>query len=255
MEVHHHSHPAHGKKSWREYFWEFFMLFLAVFCGFLAEIQVEHYVEHQREKKFLESIREELQIDTANFNSSKSKILAMRPLLDSMYLNIQHPETYGNALNPKWNVPINENSVTNLPVMATILQIKNSGNLRLIKSQAVLKALIQYETIVNIRFAEIKTTVRDAQEKVYDCEDRFCSYDSFNASLTKNIVEMRSKLGKNNSPYNMPLLVKDPVSLNYFANAIVNYKGRLWGYLDCQIDVHKKAEELLLAIEKEYPHH
>jgi hypothetical protein len=255
MEVHHHTHPAHGKKSWREYFWEFFMLFLAVFCGFLAEIQVEHYVDHQRERKFMESIKEELQIDTANFNNSKHKILIMRPLLDSMYQNVKNPAAYGNSLNPKWNVPINETSVTNLPVMSTILQIKNSGNLRLIKSQAVLKALIQYETIVNIRFAEIKATVRDAQEIVYECEDRFCDYADFNSSLNKNIVEMRSKLGNNNSPYRMQLVVKDQVSMNYFANAIVNYKGRLWGYLDCQMDVQKKAEELLLAIEQEYPKH
>lgn len=38
MEVHHHTHPSHGKKTWKEYFWEFLMLFLAVFCGFLAEL-------------------------------------------------------------------------------------------------------------------------------------------------------------------------------------------------------------------------
>ena len=50
MEIHHHTHPTHGKKSWRSYFWEFLMLFLAVFCGFLAEYQLEHVIEHQREK-------------------------------------------------------------------------------------------------------------------------------------------------------------------------------------------------------------
>ena len=49
MEVHAHSH-SHGKKNWKNYFWEFLMLFLAVFCGFLAENQREHYVEYQREK-------------------------------------------------------------------------------------------------------------------------------------------------------------------------------------------------------------
>ena len=36
MEVHHHTHASHGKKNWKNYFWEFLMLFLAVFCGFLA---------------------------------------------------------------------------------------------------------------------------------------------------------------------------------------------------------------------------
>ena len=28
MEVHHHTHPSHGKKTWKEYFWEFFSFFL-----------------------------------------------------------------------------------------------------------------------------------------------------------------------------------------------------------------------------------
>jgi len=50
MEVHHHTHAGHGKKSWRSYFWEFLMLFLAVFCGFLAEYELEHVIERQREK-------------------------------------------------------------------------------------------------------------------------------------------------------------------------------------------------------------
>ena len=26
MEVHHHTHAAHGKKSWKSYFWEFIMV-------------------------------------------------------------------------------------------------------------------------------------------------------------------------------------------------------------------------------------
>ena len=40
MEVHHHAHHGHEKKTWKNYFWEFLMLFLAVFCGFLAEYQL-----------------------------------------------------------------------------------------------------------------------------------------------------------------------------------------------------------------------
>ena len=59
MEVHHHSHPAHGgtgtRKKWTHYFWEFLMLFLAVFCGFLAEYQLEHKIEKDRGKQYIRS--------------------------------------------------------------------------------------------------------------------------------------------------------------------------------------------------------
>ena len=34
MEVHHHTHAAHGKKNWKSYFWEFLMLFLVCSVGF-----------------------------------------------------------------------------------------------------------------------------------------------------------------------------------------------------------------------------
>ena len=56
MEVHTHSHATHGKKNWRDYFWEFLMLFLAVFCGFLAEYQLEHKIEKDRELQFIISL-------------------------------------------------------------------------------------------------------------------------------------------------------------------------------------------------------
>ena len=45
------------------------MLFLAVFCGFLAENQREHIVEHQREKKFMETLYDDLKKDTADLNN------------------------------------------------------------------------------------------------------------------------------------------------------------------------------------------
>ena len=64
MEVHHHSHAGHGKKTWKSYFWEFLMLFLAVFCGFLAEYQLEHIIEKEREKELAVSFFNELKGDS-----------------------------------------------------------------------------------------------------------------------------------------------------------------------------------------------
>src|SRR4026207_1456592 len=66
MEVHHHAHTA--RKKWTHYFWEFLMLFLAVFAGFLAENQREHYVEHLREKQFINSLVNDIKVDTARLN-------------------------------------------------------------------------------------------------------------------------------------------------------------------------------------------
>jgi len=67
MEVHAHTHTA--RKKWTHYFWEFLMLFLAVFAGFLAENQREHFVEHQREKQFINSLINDIKVDTTRLNS------------------------------------------------------------------------------------------------------------------------------------------------------------------------------------------
>ena len=68
MEVHQHTHTP--RKKWTHYLWEFLMLFLAVFCGFLAENQREHMIEHQREKEYIKSFVEDLEIDTARFSGT-----------------------------------------------------------------------------------------------------------------------------------------------------------------------------------------
>jgi hypothetical protein len=65
MEVHHHAHHGHEKKTWKNYFWEFLMLFLAVFCGFLAEYQLEHKIESDRGKQYTYSFYEDMITDSS----------------------------------------------------------------------------------------------------------------------------------------------------------------------------------------------
>ena len=82
MEVHAHSHTP--RKKWTHYFWEFVMLFLAVFAGFLAENQREHYVEHQREKQYMRSMLQDLQIDLKNIALSQKEKERMVQFADSL---------------------------------------------------------------------------------------------------------------------------------------------------------------------------
>ncbi len=84
MEVHHHSHSSHGKKSWKSYFWEFLMLFLAVFCGFLAEYQLEHKIENDRGKQYTYSFYEDLLTDSSHFNDLISRFQKKLTVLQDM---------------------------------------------------------------------------------------------------------------------------------------------------------------------------
>src|SRR6185369_11720280 len=81
MEVHHHSSPATGgthpegsghRKKWSHYLWEFLMLFLAVFCGFLAENLREHTLEKKREKQYIASLVQDVELDISSLKLSSS---------------------------------------------------------------------------------------------------------------------------------------------------------------------------------------
>jgi len=149
MEVHHHAHPTHGKKTWKGYFWEFLMLFLAVFCGFLAEWKLEHVIEHSREKEFMESMITDIKSDSSKLAFMKSQfefvsnhidslipLLNDQELLDKNATEIYQHQVYLN-LYVKW-----------IYSDRTIDQLKNSGNFRLIRNKAVSNGISKYDGFI-----------------------------------------------------------------------------------------------------------
>jgi len=94
MEVHQHSHTA--RKKWTHYLWEFLMLFLAVFCGFLAEYQLEHKIEKNRERQFINSLVNDIKLDTARLNAIMFNRTVRERRLDSLelLLNSASPGNY-----------------------------------------------------------------------------------------------------------------------------------------------------------------
>lgn len=149
MEVHHHTHAAHGKKTWKEYFWEFLMLFLAVFCGFLAENIREHVVENERAKEFSKSLLQDIQNDTAAINSEIKSAIIYIAMADSLLALSKTTLEDRNAARfsfytrfAYWTTPISWNR-------ATFEQIKNSGSLRYFKNANLLKKLLKYDGLIN----------------------------------------------------------------------------------------------------------
>jgi hypothetical protein len=148
MEVHHHTHPGHGKKTVKEYFWEFLMLFLAVFCGFLAEYQLEHVIEHNREKQFIQSYIEDLKIDTAAINTNLVFQGRRRKQLDSLiyFLGEQKIKGYENELYYLGRILVRTTRFQTND--RTITQLKYSGSLRLIRNEDAADSIISYQKLV-----------------------------------------------------------------------------------------------------------
>jgi len=154
MEVHHHPHPGHGKKTWREYFWEFLMLFLAVFCGFLAEYKLEHILEHQREKQFAKLLLSDLRADSLYYigrNKQTEMVLKNHQQFYDLMTASQKP-TDKQILTAF--IPIDHLYGFNI-TPGTYSQMKTSGGLRYMQKTDLINVLQQYYEILIPRANQI----------------------------------------------------------------------------------------------------
>ena len=144
MEVHAHSHTS--RKKWTHYLWEFLMLFLAVFCGFLAENQREHMVEHQREKKYAETLYEDLKVDTVLLNAEIKERKFINPKIDTFRLLV-HTKAIDEIPAGTWAYFGRFGTRNTIVAIqdATLQQLISSGGLRLFKKDGVADGIAQFD--------------------------------------------------------------------------------------------------------------
>ena len=148
MEVHHNSHTS--RKKLTHYFFELLLLFLAVFCGFLAEYQLEHTIEHQREKKFVQSLVSDLNADISRLTTIVTLRNERALMLDSFsrLLNSKEALLQSNNLYYYNSFATRGVAFRFTPVDGTMQQLKNGGNLRLIRKNFVSDSVISYDVSV-----------------------------------------------------------------------------------------------------------
>jgi hypothetical protein len=192
MEVHHHAHnPAepHHKKNWKSYLWEFFMLFLAVFCGSLAELQVEHYIEHQREKKYAQTLLDDLVNDTADLKYDIDGWIKVNQSVDTIILEMEKEVNLRNHQLLYKNVASLNTNNTFLYHDRTIQQLKSAGNFRLIRDKAIADSIVEYDGWI----VTTVTNIEDTYAKVIGPETLNLQNQLFNSKYF-NIVRNKQKL-------------------------------------------------------------
>ncbi len=245
MEVHHHTHPAHGKKTWKDYFWEFLMLFLAVFCGFLAEYQLEHVIEHQREKQYIESLVEDLKSDqqvfTKHLEQIKKGTLMMDSLINILNNSSQVAENTGRLyylarLAPRL-MPLTTNN-------RTFEQLKNSGNFRLIKNLSTSNKIMSYYE---------KFPLIHLLESVNETE--FTEYKKMAAKIFYPAVFLKME-GINDeikqTTENPPLRIADNDLLQQMSVFAVYMHGTKKGITGAVEELKVAGADLLKYLQKEY---
>jgi len=242
MEVHAHTHTP--RKKWTHYLWEFLMLFLAVFCGFLAEYQLEHTIENQREKKYVQSLIRDLKTDTAHLevyiNLRKEKRIMMDSLL--MLLSTGMHKQYGNE------AYFFARHVFNGPPFVstdgTMQQLKNAGNLRLIKNENIISSILAYDASVkelkewDESDTRIRTTFRETGGTVFNADQLYKAMDS-------DFKFIR--------PTTNPQLITDnPATINNMAFQIQFLSLSCLGNSQRGKALKTKAEDLIGLLKKEY---
>ena len=229
MEVHHHTHPAHGKKNWKAYFWEFLMLFLAVFCGFLAEYQLEHKIEKERAKKYMYDMVENLKYDTIRYNRNLINNEAIGKQLDSFRAEISQGVKGmidGNRLYDLWWKCKNFNSV--VFNRTAITQLKNSGNFRLITNNVLSSSISDYYERKIAACEQAEETLGRSNERLKISSTRFFYYEpfdhllstetTFNEPIPDSIIARNKKRLSDNPP--LTLLNTNPSDLKLLYNDI-----------------------------------
>ena len=246
MEVHAHSHTA--RKKWTHYFWEFFMLFLAVFCGFMAEYQLEHKIEKDREKQYIRSLVRDLENDTLQFGRTISKVSNKIPYYDSILQFLKSPEQAGKALPFRFYIRTNL-EVFYRPANATLEQLKNSGNLRLVHRQSILDSIIHYDALLNGYYKNQTDYVIEANKNLIRVSESFFDFQGLNHFLND---EINPPAEESVHSYDMAPLVKTNEGMSRMYNIYVGCKATDYFYINTLTSAKNRAVRLLTFLKEEY---
>ena len=250
MHVHQHSHTGpdnHQGKRWTHYLWEFFMLFLAVFCGFLAEWQLERTIEHQREKQFIRSLKEDLVRDTSYVRSYIKFNKVLLQYCDSVQFAISSSDIFKNS-NSFYNYSrVLAQFMRYYPTDRTIQQLKNAGNMRLIRNWDVSNAITDYD-IKTKYLAELDAQLNEQiikyREYLIDFLD-LSSYDKQNpfGSFMDNNIRTQGNPGYiNNDVKRAKVIYNQAFTLKMFLEGVEN----------SAVEMIANEKQLVDMLEKEY---
>ena len=247
MEVHHHAH--HGKKKWTEYFWEFLMLFLAVTLGFFVENQREHYIEHIREKKYIQSLFDDLKSDTVAINDSGERRQNLCKMIDTVIMLLKSENRKSASSRIYFlvrKIPYSEGRFSFNT--KTYEQLKNSGNLRLIQNTSVLDMISDY-----YHDADNSATRGPLDMNFENRHDLYLSVQKlFDAGVFHRMMDADNPLVFTEPGGQPPLLTNDPVIINEICTRFHFMYGTHRVIMADNERLKVKAIDLINALRQEY---
>ena len=241
MEVHHHTHSSHGKKTWKDYFWEFLMLFLAVFCGFLAEYQLEHKIEKDRSKQYIRSFYDDLHANLPSF----SRILEVNEEKTASFSNIFlcYDSISTNMANTTCLTHMLKKAqyfITLALADGTVEQLKNAGGLRLLDKEDR-DSIIAYDQYTRNYGDWEATAMQHSQDNVRNTFDLLGNFEVNKFLYTDSI-----------SVYKTPLYSPDKNSVNKMFNVLYRYRQNIRRQSQWMISLNKQTDGLIKYFNSKY---
>jgi hypothetical protein len=230
---HYHTNRSSRKTIWN-YLFDFLMLFLAVFCGFIADNWREQLSEHQREKEFIHSIVEDIKSDTLQSNKILGQLKGMSAGIDTVLIMLSSHEIIENSNKVYRLWSKNMGLQVFVSNDRTIEQLKNSGELRLIRKKAVSDRIMQYDQTLKKYYVQ--------SNLMYNALDNITYYSQLFDFINLNKDQSKQ----------VPLTEQGKKLLNQsYGNLLLWNKGLL-GLISWLEDVNKEGKKLVIFIQKEY---
>ena len=162
MEVHHHSRTP--REKWTHYLWEFFMLFLAVTGGFFAENKREKIQDSHRVNEFMCKISNDLRADIVAIGKLKQDRIKRNIQCDSLIMLLTNTPATGGRIKTYYYGRYATRRIHFRPQDATLQQLKNTGDLRLVENSEVLDAINNYEQMLKYNDENVQVEEKELSE-------------------------------------------------------------------------------------------
>jgi hypothetical protein len=258
MEVHHHPHVE--KKGFKEYFLEFLMIFLAVTLGFFAENIREKLSDRNKEKEYVSSLLEDLKTDTASFNTaiSANKLLIKGgdSVLNLLSANLRKRDSAELAMIYFFKYEIN--NVFAPLTDRTISQLKNNGDMRLIKDKVVSDAILSYynfETGLTSESNDIDICLRtddNEANSIFNIKANRALYDSFMIATSFGPFTSVYRAKELLTYHGPALSTYDPKIIAKFMADIDYHRGSMMAYAELLLRQNQYAGNLIKLIQTQY---
>ena len=241
METHY--EPKEKKKNWKDYLLDLLMMFIGISLGFAAENIRESWQEKHRIEKFMCKVSFDLKSDIAEIKNLKKARIKRNAQTDSLIQLLSNSPMNGDRNRIYYLGRLATRRIHFRSQNATLQQLKNIGDLRLVEDKEILYAINHYEQMLKYN-----------DENVLVEEKEFSEISNLASMLFDATIFQQMTISKEpQMPSGNPQLISyDKKLINQFSVKLHYWKRTSVSVIESFEELQKDAEALLGLITDNY---